>query len=377
MIKKKIVFLTATRADFGKLKPLISKIEDSNIFDCYIFATGMHTLSKYGNTIEEVKKERYKNIYAYINQNDTDKMDIILSNTILGFSHYISELCPDMIVVHGDRIEALAGAIVGSLNNILVSHIEGGEISGTIDETMRHAITKLSHLHFVANRKAKKRLIQLGEKSNHVFEIGSPDIDIMLSAKLPSLEVVKKRYNINFNSYAIFIYHPVTTELEKLDNNVANVVSALIRSNKNYVVLYPNNDVGSDIILKEFGRIKNKPNFRILPSIRFEHFLTLLKNSNFIIGNSSAGIREAPVYGVPTINIGDRQHERSINKKIINVDEKITDILKAIDKAKNMRINSIKEFGDGNSCEKFYKILLNNEIWGVSLQKMFIDIDEI
>lgn len=377
MIKKNIVFITATRADFGKLKPLISKIENSNIFGCYIFATGMHTLSKYGNTIEEIKKERYKYIYAYINQNDTDKMDVILSNTILGFSHYINELCPDMIVVHGDRIEALAGAIVGSLNNILVSHIEGGEISGTIDETMRHAITKLSHLHFVANGKAKKRLIQLGEKANHVFEIGSPDIDIMLSENLPSLGSLKKRYNINFNSYAIFIYHPVTTELEKLDNNVINVVSALIQSNKNYVVLYPNNDMGSGIILKGFERIKNKPNFRILPSMRFEHFLTLLKNSNFIIGNSSAGIREAPVYGVPTINIGDRQHERSINKKIINVDEKITDILKAIDKAKNMRINSIKEFGGGNSCEKFYKILLNDKIWGVSLQKMFIDIDEI
>ena len=377
MIKKNIVFITATRADFGKLKPLISKIENSNIFGCYIFATGMHTLSKYGNTIEEIKKERYKHIYAYINQNDTDKMDLILSNTILGFSHYISELCPDMIVVHGDRIEALAGAIVGSLNNILVSHIEGGEISGTIDETMRHAITKLSHLHFVANGKAKKRLIQLGEKSNHVFEIGSPDIDIMLSENLPSLRSLKKRYNINFNSYAIFIYHPVTTELEKLDDNITNVVFALIRSNKNYVVLYPNNDMGSDIILKEFERIKNKLNFRILPSMRFEHFLTLLKKSNFIIGNSSAGIREAPVYGVPTINIGTRQHGRSTNKKIINISEKVAEILQAIENVNNKKINSVKEFGEGNSCEKFYKILLNDKIWKISLQKMFIDINDV
>jgi len=377
MIKKKIVFLTATRADFGKLKPLIRKIESSKFFECNIFATGMHTLSKYGNTIEEIKKERYKHIYAYINQNDTDKMDLILSNTILGFSHYISELCPDMIIVHGDRIEALAGAIVGSLNNILVSHIEGGEISGTIDETMRHSITKLSHLHFVANRKAKKRLIQLGEKSNHVFEIGSPDIDIMLSGNLPSLVALKKRYNINFNSYAIFVYHPVTTELEKLDNNITNVVFALIRSNKNYVVLYPNNDMGSDIILKEFERIKNKPNFRILPSMRFEYFLTLLKNSNFIIGNSSAGIREAPVYGVPTINIGTRQHSRSTNKKIINVSEKVVEILQAIESVNNKKISSIKEFGEGNSCEKFYKILLNDKIWKISLQKMFVDIDDV
>jgi len=377
MIKKKIVFLTATRADFGKLKPLIKKIENSSIFECYIFATGMHILSKYGSTIKEIEKERYKNIYAYINQNDTDKMDIILSNTILGFSHYISELCPDMIVVHGDRIEALAGAIVGSLNNILVSHIEGGEISGTIDETIRHAVTKLSHLHFVANNKAKKRLIQLGEKGSHIFEIGSPDIDIMLSKNLPSLRSLKKRYNINFNSYAIFIYHPVTTGLDKLSNNIVNVVSALIQSNKNYIVLYPNNDMGSDIILKEFERIKNKPNFRILPSMRFEYFLTLLKNSNFIIGNSSAGIREAPVYGVSTINLGTRQNRRSNNKKIINISEKVTNILQAIENVDNKKIDSVKEFGEGNSCEKFYEILLNGKIWDISPQKMFVDIDEV
>lgn len=377
MNKKKIVFLTATRADFGKLKPLIRKIENSSIFECYIFATGMHTLSKYGSTIKEIEKERYKNIYAYINQNDTDKMDIILSNTILGFSHYISELCPDMIVVHGDRIEALAGAIVGSLNNILVSHIEGGEISGTIDETMRHAITKLSHIHFVSNTKAKKRLIQLGENKNHVFEIGSPDIDIMLSNKLPTLDFAKKRYDIDFNSYALFIYHPVTTELDKLENNITNTVNALIKSNEKYVVIFPNNDAGSNTILKEYKRFGDNTNFKIFPSMRFECFLALLKNSSFIIGNSSAGIREAPIYGVPTINLGTRQQGRTINKQVINISEKEDLIIKTIEKIGNKKINPVKEFGEGNSCEKFYKTLLYKEIWNISPQKMFIDIDEI
>jgi len=135
--------------------------------------------------------------------------------------------------------------------------------------------------------------------------------------------------------------------------------------------------MGSDIILKEFERIKNKPNFRILPSMRFEYFLTLLKNSNFIIGNSSAGIREAPVYGVPTINIGTRQHGRSNNKKIINISEKVTDILQAIENVDNKKIDSVKEFGEGNSCEKFYKILLNGKVWDISPQKIFVDIDDV
>ena len=156
MIKKrKIVFLTGTRADFGKLKPLMDKVEKSDIFDCHIFVTGMHTLKKYGNTSQEVIKCKYKNIEIFDNQKNSKKQDIILANTIFGFSDYVTKLHPDMVIVHGDRVEALGGAIVGSLNNILVSHIEGGEISGTIDELIRHAVSKLSHIHFVANSDAK------------------------------------------------------------------------------------------------------------------------------------------------------------------------------------------------------------------------------
>ena len=153
--KRKVVFLTGTRADFGKLKPLMDKIESSDIFDCYIFVTGMHTIKKYGNTSQEVVKCKYKNIKIFNNQQNSTKQDIILANTISGFSDYVTMLNPDMIIVHGDRVEALGGAIVGSLNNILVSHIEGGEISGTIDELIRHAVSKLSHIHFVANLDAK------------------------------------------------------------------------------------------------------------------------------------------------------------------------------------------------------------------------------
>ncbi len=377
MAKKRIVFLTATRADFGKLKPLTRAIEDSEFFECHLFATGMHTLSTYGSTINEIRKEKYCNIYDYINQNHWDKMDIVLSNTVTGFSHYVNEVRPDMIVVHGDRIEALAGAIVGSLNNILVAHLEGGEISGTIDESLRHAITKLSHLHFVSNAKAKDRLRQLGESEERTFVIGSPDIDVMLSDILPSLKSVKHRYEINYERYGIFIYHSITTELDELENNIRNVVASLIKSGKNYIVLYPNNDIGTDIIMREYEKLKDIVRFHILPSMRFEYFLTLLKNCDFIIGNSSAGIREAPVYGVPTINIGTRQRGRTSNNQIINVDEKVGKILQAIAKVKNKKPRCVKEFGNGRSCEKFYKILQRKKFWNISPQKMFVDVDVI
>ena len=196
MNKRKIVFLTGTRADFGKLKPLMDKVEQSDLFECHIFITGMHTLEKYGSTYQEVMKCNYKNTLVYENQKNSNEQDIILANTINGFSDYVKNLKPDMIIVHGDRVEALGGAIVGSLNNILVSHIEGGEISGTVDELIRHAVSKLSHIHFVANSEAKERLLQMGEKQETLFTIGSPEIDVMRSSNLPSIYDTKERYEI-------------------------------------------------------------------------------------------------------------------------------------------------------------------------------------
>ncbi len=163
-MKKKISFLTGTRADFGKIKSLIEILRLNEQFDVHIFATGMHMEVKYGYTVLEIEKCGYDNIYKYINQINGAAMDITLSKTIEGFANYVHLIKPDLIVVHGDRIEALAGATVGALNNILVAHIEGGELSGTVDELIRHAVSKLSHTHFVANEEAKKRLQQMGEK---------------------------------------------------------------------------------------------------------------------------------------------------------------------------------------------------------------------
>src|SRR4030095_1671604 len=209
-MKKRIVFLTGTRADFGKLKSLIERIRGHKHFEVYIFATGMHMDNKYGYTVHEIEKCGYTNIYKYINHDSESLMDITLSRTIEGFANYVRMIRPDLVVVHGDRIEALAGATVGALNNILVAHIEGGELSGTVDELIRHAVSKLSHTHFVANDEAKKRLIQMGELEESVFVIGSPDMDVMLSENLPGIEAVKEYYEIEFDNYALSIFHPVT-----------------------------------------------------------------------------------------------------------------------------------------------------------------------
>ena len=372
---RKIVFLTGTRADFGKLSSLMDIIESNDSFECHIFVTGMHTLEKYGNTFDEVQKKGYKNITIFENQTNTILQDIILANTVIGFSEYVKKISPDMIIVHGDRIEALAGAIVGSFNNILVSHIEGGEISGTVDELIRHAVSKLSHIHFTANDEAKERLIQLGEAKDSIFTIGSPDIEIMTSVELPTIEAVSKYYEIPFRDFGVLIFHPITTELDTLKDQIDQIVSSLIDSNKNFIVIYPNNDNGTDIIIKKIHELENNKNFRIFPSIRFLYFLTILKHAKFILGNSSAAVREAEVFGTPAINIGSRQKNRSKNKEIINVEPKKDLILNAIQNIENIRFDEKSFFGYvENTTEKFLNVLQNPLVWKISIQKQFIDI---
>lgn len=375
VLNKKILFLTGTRAEFGKLKPLMRKVENSPNFECQIFATGMHALARYGSTYDEIQKSGFKNTFLYINQmaNQNSVMDLILGNTIQGLGHYVREFNPDLIVVHGDRVETLAGAIVGALNNILVAHIEGGEISGTVDEIIRHSVSKMSHIHFVANEKARLRLIQMGETEDSIYIIGSPDIDIMISDKLPSLLKTKKRYEIDFDEYAVFIYHPVTTEASQLMLYTKNILAALEASGWNFIVIYPNNDLGADIIIDGLSRHKGNPKFKMFPSIRFEYFLTILKHAKAIIGNSSTGVREAPVYGVPTINIGSRQKNRFHHSSIINVTENKNKILKSM---KNLPedIQTSMHFGKGKSAEMFIKFLKNPKFWQRSCQKQFKDI---
>ena len=370
---KKIAFLTGTRADFGKIKSLIQILQNNVQLEPHIFVTGMHMMEKYGLTLIEVQNCRFKNISTFENYTDESTMDLTLAKTIEGFSSYVKNLNPDLIIVHGDRVEAMAGAIVGSLNNILVAHIEGGELSGTIDELIRHSVSKLSHVHFVSNKSAKKRLIQMGELPESIYKIGSPDIDIMFSDNLPDLKEVKSYYDIPFDNYAVVMFHPVTTEIDKMKAYASNFVEALKKSQSNYVVIFPNNDLGSKFIIDFYEELTNNDSFKVFPSIRFEYFLTLLKSADFIIGNSSAGIREAPYYGIPTINIGTRQENRALHSHIINVGYGTDEILNAINSDLIKTSVDAKSFGSGNSAELFLNSLSSKEFWELNHQKQFRD----
>jgi UDP-N-acetylglucosamine 2-epimerase (hydrolysing) len=376
--KLKIMFLTATRADFGKLKSLMRSVSEAEQFECLIFATGMHMLARYGSTIQEIYKSGFRNVHPYINQDGSvsSQMDLVLANTVHGLGLHIRESQPHLLVVHGDRVEALAGAIVGALNNARVAHIEGGEVSGTVDELLRHAVTKLSHIHFVANEEAAQRLRQMGEDWKSIFIIGSPDTDIMFSTNLPDLEEVKRHYEVPFDTYGIVLYHPVTTEHAQVRSNARELVNALLASGLNFVVIHPNNDKGAETILEELERLRGLPRFRFIPSMRFEYFLVLMKHATVMAGNSSAGVREAPAYAVPTVNIGTRQNSRFHCSSIIDVPEDSEAIARALANLPK-GLAPVHHFGRGNCAEAFMQVLRSQAIWSLPKQKKFNDASEV
>ena len=375
MAKKSITFITGTRADYGKIKSLLRILANDSHYDVHIIVTGMHLLPSYGGTAAEIIMDNLGTIHLLPNQSSEQSMEISLAKTIEVVSQFLEKSPTQLLVVHGDRIEALAGAITGTLKNVPVGHIEGGEVSGTVDGLIRHSISKLAHLHFVSNDAAKKRLIQLGESEKSIFNIGSPDIDVMFSNQLPAISEVVKRYEIDFEKYGIVIFHPVTTELSTLERQTLNVCSALKKSENDYIVIKPNNDIGTDIIQGIFEEQLKGANFKHLPSMRFEYFLTLMKHAEYMLGNSSAGVRETSYYGIPSINIGSRQLNRNRNKLILNVNAEEAEILNAINLAKKLPKEPIFPFGKGQS-DKMFKDILENQIdWPIKTDKVFVDME--
>ena len=370
---QQIIFLTGTRADYGKIKPLLKILKGDPNYEVKIVVTGMHLLAKYGSTVFEIEKDALAEIILLPNQINEQAMEISLSKTIEALSMFFDQNRCDLFVIHGDRVEALAGAVVGSIRNIPVAHIEGGEVSGTIDGMLRHSISKLSHIHFVANQSAEERLIQLGELKQNIYVIGSPDIDAMLDTNMPEFTEVQRKYTIPFEKYGILIFHPVTTEITNIREQIRNLVRATKLSGFNFVVIKPNNDNGSQVIQDELAELDDHAKYIHLPSMRFEYFLRLMKSADFMLGNSSAGVREAPYFGIPTINIGTRQRNRVRNPMVIDVNYEEDSIRKAIDQSVTLERVKTQEFGSGNSAVKFKEILDTKKFWSINTDKVFID----
>ena len=365
---KKLLFVTGTRADFGKLEPLAKAAQLAG-FEITFFITGMHMMQRYGETRLEVKRFAGAEFIEFVNQREGDALDFILAKTILGFSDFVHERRPDLVVIHGDRVEAMAASIVCAMRYIRSAHIEGGEVSGTIDESIRHCNTKLCATHFVSSEDAKARVLSLGEAPERVFNIGSPELDTHAQPSGVSIEEVKARYAIPFDDYGIVIFHPVTSEVDSMGAQAASLFACLEASGKDFVVIAPNNDPGTDDIFAVIEALP-KDRFRLIPSMRFNYFSELMKNAAVMVGNSSAGVREAPFLGLPSLDVGSRQNNRAQADSIFGCSafdqEKIQLFLT---NQWHHRYKVDASFGNGMASDQFIQVLNIDKYWEVNIQK--------
>jgi UDP-N-acetylglucosamine 2-epimerase (hydrolysing) len=369
---KRLLFVTGTRADYGKLEPLAKAAQDAG-FHISFFITGMHMMKRYGETRLEVKRFAGAEFFEFVNQREGDALDFILSKTILGFSDFVHEHRPDLVIIHGDRVEALAASIVCAMRYIRSAHVEGGEVSGTIDESIRHCNTKLCATHFVSSESAKARVLALGESVERVFNIGSPELDTHARPSGVSIEEVKTRYAIPFNDYGIAVFHPVTSERVTIGAQAASLFGALEVSGKHFVVIAPNNDPGTEDIFAVLEKLPPE-RFRLIPSMRFNYFSELMKNAAVMVGNSSAGVREAPFLGLPSLDVGTRQNNRAQADSVTVCSAFATQAIAGFLRASwSARASTDQAYGQGLASAQFVSVLQQTEYWNQSQQKEFSD----
>ncbi len=367
---KRLLFITGTRADYGKLEPLAKAAQDAG-FHISFFITGMHMMKRYGETRLEVKRFAGAEFFEFVNQREGDALDFILSKTILGFSDFVHEHRPDLVIIHGDRVEALAASIVCAMRYIRSAHIEGGEVSGTIDESIRHCNTKLCATHFVSSEDARLRVLALGEAPDRVYNIGSPELDTHARPSGVTIEEVKARYAIPFQEYGIAVFHPVTSEQDNIGAQAKSLFGVLESSGKCFVVIAPNNDPGTEQI---FATLEKLPadRFRLIPSMRFNYFSELMKNASLMVGNSSAGVREAPFLGLPSLDVGTRQNNRAQASSVSSLSAFDTDRIRQWIDGKWMHRELMSEgFGRGAASSLFVGIINQPKFWQSAMQKSF------
>ncbi len=305
---RNVSFISGTRADYGKIKPYIDFLLQDGQTKVFIFITGMHLLPDYGNTYAEIEAD-FGNTCTLVLDKDFSSIGTAAetAHVMAAYNEHLHRDKIDFIFAHGDRPEALAAALAAVLNNIPVAHIEAGDLSGSIDESLRHAISKLSHKFLVADEQARRVLLQLGEQDSDIFIVGTSSLANTCCVD----KTILQQYDIPFDKYGLLIYHPVTTvPAVVIRREITDILNTLDESGENIIVIYPNNDLHRDIIVDAYEKYETNHRFKFFKSLPFDVFTYFLVTSRFLVGNSSCGVKEAPCYGVPTIDIGIRQHKR-------------------------------------------------------------------
>jgi len=387
---KELFLVSGSRAEYGQLRPLLMRLQTLKNIRLTFVITGSHLDATLGNTQDEISND-LKHINVKIDRiplkhyGDSRKdMAISTGEAITVFANYLAFKKPDLLILIGDRYEMFSFSVAASLQAIPIAHIAGGSTTmGAMDEFLRHSISKMSYYHFTTCDIYRKRVIQLGEDPNRVYNVGSLAIENILNIKLLTRDELCQDLSLNVDSpFCVVTFHPVTLDYDTAEHQLKELIQAMdVNSQYNYIITLANADAGSrriNEIWREEGKLRG--NWTIVPSLGSKRYLSTLKYSEMMIGNSSSGTTEGPAMKIPTINIGDRQKGRIMVESILNCKPIKSDILRVMDIAKTQEFkNIVKEtispFGDGTTSEKISKIisgLVQNR--KMEVKKQFFDI---
>ncbi len=369
-MRRKICFVVNSRANYARIKTAILACMDHQDLDTVVIVGASGVLYRFGNVSELIENDGIKieaKLYTVVEGNDPVAMAKTTGLSLIDLAQEFHRIKPDVVVTVADRYETIATAIAASYMNIPVAHTQGGEITGSIDESVRHAITKLSHIHFPATRNAAEVLKKLGESPDKIFWVGCPALDLAHEVPAEPISSVMQRYHgvgngLDFSKPFILVsQHPVTTEFKDAREQIEQTLQAVLSSGIQAIWLWPNVDSGSDALskrIREFREENNAAPMHFYRNFSSEDYVNILREASCIVGNSSSGIREASFLGTPAVNIGSRQNGRDRAPNVIDVDYDSFEIKKAIQaQIKNGRYQSSEIFGDGFAGRKMAEIL--------------------
>lgn len=363
-----ISFLSGTRADYGKIKPYVEYLLQKADIRIHLFLTGMQVQSKYGNTYAEIETDFADRCHIVIdNELQESTTADETAHIIKSYSTHLKDDNIDFVFIHGDRSEAMAGALAAVLNNVPVCHIEAGDLSGSIDDSLRHAISKLAHRFFVADERAKSLLMQMGEEEGNIHIVGTSSLANLPTEKMDNIPPVS-------DNYGILVYHPTTTvSSDTIHGEISQIMQMLEKDTRSYIVVLPNNDLNHQVILDVYEPYQNNPKFQFFKSLPFSAFQHLLKGADVLIGNSSCGVKEAPVLGVNVIDIGIRQQNRYTHLDLPTFHH--VDDLGEISKILSDLPQNQSAISHDHYREQFFKTLdgiFTDDFWKPALQKKFV-----
>ncbi len=380
---RNILVISGTRSEYGLLKPVITALKKTRDFNIQVVATGAHLEKKFGGTIQEIRRDFKVDavLKLQLDKDTNESMSFLIGDSISGFTKIFRRLRPDLILVLGDRVEVFGASIAAYYMNIPVAHLHGGDrsIGGHVDDSARHAITKLANIHLAATRESARRIIKMGEEKWRVYTVGAPGLDSILKKRLLSPMEIARKYRLDLKKpILLVIQHSVTSEVDDAMWQMKETMEAIKEIGFQAIVIYPNSDAGGRRMIKVIERYRKYSFIHIYESLPHEEYLSLLRIVSAMIGNSSSGIIESTLFHLPVVNVGPRQKGRERSENIIDVKYDKREIKNAVTKALN-DVNFRRKlkkctspYGNGKASENVARILKRIKIDKKLIQKKMV-----